>query len=179
MSKIFKRLAEFFVVWGIAGGVALLLFGAMGASSEVFVYQANESPNLSDSLLVIQGDSLYPNSKHYSPDSKLTGQPAKTIRVVVTAYSSCPWETNEDPFTTASGLHVRDGIVAANFLPFGTKIRMPEVYGNRVFEVQDRMHPRKRYHVDIWFPSKQAAINFGVRYTHIEVLDDVQKIVMN
>src|SRR3990167_1248447 len=40
--------------------------------------------------------------------------------VTITAYSSTPEETDSTPFITASGTHVRDGVVAANFLPLGT-----------------------------------------------------------
>lgn len=95
----------------------------------------------------------------------------KTIKVVITAYSSCPLETDDTPLITANGSQVAEGIVANNLLPFGTKIRIPELYGNKVFIVQDRMNSKKGYyHVDIWFPSKEQAINFGAVKTYIEVL---------
>ena len=97
----------------------------------------------------------------------------KTIKVVITAYSSTPEETDDTPFITASGKHVADGIVANNLLPLGTKIRIPELYGDKVFVVEDRMNARKSdYHVDIWFPSKPLAINFGVKSAEIEVLEN-------
>ncbi|GMX58937.1 MAG: hypothetical protein MCSN_5910 [Candidatus Microsyncoccus archaeolyticus] len=95
----------------------------------------------------------------------------KTIKVVITAYSSCPLETDDTPLITANGSQVAEGIVANNLLPFGTKIRIPELYGNKVFVVQDRMNYKKGYyHVDIWFPSREQAINFGAVRTYIEVL---------
>jgi 3D (Asp-Asp-Asp) domain-containing protein len=95
----------------------------------------------------------------------------KTINVVITAYSSCPTETDDTPFITANGSTVTEGIVANNLLPFGTQIRIPELYGNKVFVVQDRMNYKKGYyHVDIWFPSKEQAIQFGAVKTYIEVL---------
>jgi len=65
---------------------------------------------------------------------------------------------------------VRDGIVAANFLPFGTEVRIPELFGDKVFVVKDRMHRRKTNFVDIWMPSKQLAKEFGIHQTDIEVL---------
>ncbi|MBI2036999.1 MAG: hypothetical protein HYT14_01400, partial [Candidatus Liptonbacteria bacterium] len=55
--------------------------------------------------------------------------------VTITAYSSTPEETDSTPFITASGTHVRDGVVAANFLPFGTAVKIPELYGDRLFVV--------------------------------------------
>lgn len=89
----------------------------------------------------------------------------------VTAYSSTPEETWGDPFITASGERVRDGIIAANFLPFGTKVQMPELFGDKIFTVKDRMARRKTNFVDIWMPSKQEAINFGIHQARIIVLD--------
>ena len=100
-------------------------------------------------------------------------KPVKTIKVVVTAYSSTPDQTDDTPFITASGKYVQDGIVANNMLPIGTKIRFPELYGDKVFVVEDRMHRRKSdYHVDIWFPERQLAVNFGVKTTKIEVIQN-------
>ncbi|MDD3170542.1 MAG: hypothetical protein WC410_01065 [Candidatus Paceibacterota bacterium] len=97
---------------------------------------------------------------------------AKRIKVVITAYSSCPYETDSTPFITANGSEVKEGIVANNLLPFGTEIRIPELYGNKVFVVEDRMNAKKGYyHVDIWFPSKEQAVKFGSFRTYIEVLE--------
>src|SRR3989338_6396754 len=42
----------------------------------------------------------------------------ETHEVWVTAYSSSPDETDDTPFITASGGDVRDGVMAAYFLPF-------------------------------------------------------------
>ncbi|MCD6402545.1 3D domain-containing protein, partial [bacterium] len=97
----------------------------------------------------------------------------KKIKVIVTAYSSTPWETDGDPYITASGKWVKEGIVANNLLPFGTKIKIPEVFGDKVFVVEDRMHWTKSpYQVDIWFPSYWDALNFGAKRTYIEILEN-------
>src|SRR3990167_5924685 len=87
---------------------------------------------------------------------------AATTRVWLTAYSSSVDETDDTPFITASGKHVRDGIVATNFLPFGTKIKIPSLYGDKIFVVEDRMHPRKKQQIDIWFPERWQAVDFGI-----------------
>jgi len=98
---------------------------------------------------------------------------AKTIKVVITAYSSTEDQTDDTPFITASNKYVKDGIIANNMLPFGTKIRIPKLYGDKVFTVEDRMNRKKSdYHIDIWMPSKTLAVNFGVKTTDIEVLED-------
>lgn len=90
--------------------------------------------------------------------------------VTVTAYSSSPEETDSTPFTTAMNRDVRDGVVAANFLPFGTKIKIPALFGDKVFVVEDRMHQRKTDFVDVWMSTKEAAQHFGITRTVIEVL---------
>lgn len=94
----------------------------------------------------------------------------RTLIVPTTAYTSDPAETDSTPFITADGSHVRDGIVAANFLPMGTKIRIPDYYGNKVFEVHDRMNARYWQRVDIWMGSKAAAMQWGIRNVKIEIL---------
>ncbi len=94
-----------------------------------------------------------------------------TKRVWLTAYSSSPEETDDTPFITASGKSVRDGVIAANFLPLGTRIRIPDAFGDKIFVVEDRMHPRKKNVVDVWMPSKNQALAFGSKLTEIHVLE--------
>jgi len=81
--------------------------------------------------------------------------------VDITGYSSTPEETDSTPFITASGTHVRPGVAAANWLPLGTKIKIPELFKDQVFTIEDRMHPRLSDRVDIWFPDKESAKLFG------------------
>jgi 3D (Asp-Asp-Asp) domain-containing protein len=90
--------------------------------------------------------------------------------VPMTAYTSRPEETDDSPFITADGSHVRDGIIAANFLPFGTKIRIPSLFGDKIFEVHDRMNKRYPYKADVWMEGYTDAIKFGVKYATIEVV---------
>ncbi|MCG2688749.1 hypothetical protein L6250_03930, partial [Candidatus Parcubacteria bacterium] len=68
--------------------------------------------------------------------------PKKTMQVTVSAYSSTNGQTDDTPYLTAFGTHVRDGIVAANFLPVGTVIRFPDKFGDKLFVVEDRMNER-------------------------------------
>lgn len=97
----------------------------------------------------------------------------KTIKVVLTAYSSTPDQTDDSPFITASNKHVIDGIVANNMLPFGTKIRIPALYGDKIFTIEDRMNRRKSdYHFDIWMSDRSLALNFGVKAAEIEILEN-------
>src|SRR3989338_8607077 len=104
-----------------------------------------------------------------SPENPRT---ASARWVIVTAYSSTPDQTDSTPFITASGAYVRDGIVASNFLRFGTRVRFPELYGNKVFIVEDRMAKKNSHKIDIWFENRWQAINFGVKKTKIEILEN-------
>ena len=96
----------------------------------------------------------------------------KTFTVRATAYSSTVDQTDSSPFITASGTYVRDGIIAANFLPFGTVVRIPDIYGGKLFVVEDRMHERYWYNIDIWFPDRSMAKEFGARKIKIEVVSN-------
>ncbi len=117
-------------------------------------------------FLTLEDNSLLSSSPLPEPKVK------DKVRVVVTAYSSTPEETDADPFITAAGTRVRDGIIANNLLPFGTMVRLPELYGEKIFVVEDRMNPKKGYyHFDIWFPSYWEAKNFGAKNTYVEILE--------
>ena len=99
-------------------------------------------------------------------------EPKETYYMIITAYSSPEDQTDSTPFITASQTHVEDGIVANNLFPFGTKVKIPELYGDKIFVVEDRMHYRKGdYHLDIWFSTTEEATNFGVKKAYIEVIE--------
>ena len=88
---------------------------------------------------------------------------AHTITATITGYSSDPFETDDTPFITASGGYVRDGVVANNCLPFGARVFFPEVFGTKVFVVEDRKHSRYGCEwFDVWFSEKRAAKHFGI-----------------
>lgn len=95
---------------------------------------------------------------------------AKSYVVVASAYSSTIDQTDSTPFITAHGTHVRDGIMATNFLPFGTIVRIPDVFGEKTFVVEDRMHTRFSDRVDIWFPTRAEALEFGLQRVTIEIV---------
>ncbi|MFH0923860.1 MAG: hypothetical protein V1825_03955 [Candidatus Falkowbacteria bacterium] len=92
----------------------------------------------------------------------------------ITAYNSEVGQCDDSPCITANGFDVCDhGIedtIAANFLPFGAKVRIPELYGDKVFIVRDKMNKRYPNRVDIWMIEKQDAKQFGVKFAKIEVL---------
>ncbi|PJA84062.1 MAG: hypothetical protein CO145_02570, partial [Candidatus Nealsonbacteria bacterium CG_4_9_14_3_um_filter_37_13] len=92
-----------------------------------------------------------------------TKTPKKTMYVTVTAYSSTKDQTDGDPYLTGLGTPVRDGIVAANFLPVGTVVRFPDKFGEKIFVVEDRMHEKYGLQVDIWMSNQEKAKKFGIQ----------------
>lgn len=98
--------------------------------------------------------------------------PIRTQKVAMTAYTSSVDECDADPFIAADGTTTYDGMVAANFLPFGTKIRIPELFGDKVFVVHDRMNARYWNRVDVWMKDKKTAFKFGLqRSAKIEIIE--------
>ena len=103
----------------------------------------------------------------------LDAAPRRQFTIPITAYTSDPWQTDDTPCITASGLDVCErgveNVVAANFLPIGTRVRIPELFGDRVFYVEDRMNARYHKRMDIWMQEISQAKAFGVQYATIEV----------
>jgi 3D (Asp-Asp-Asp) domain-containing protein len=93
---------------------------------------------------------------------------------VITAYNSEVGQTDGSPCTTANNFNVcENGIedtIAANSLRFGTKVKIPELFGDKIFVVRDRMNKRFSNRVDVWMIERSDAINFGVKIAKIEVL---------
>jgi len=93
----------------------------------------------------------------------------------MTAYNSEMGQTDSTPCHTANGYNLctnnQENVIAANFLKFGTKVRIPEYFGDRIFTVQDRMNARYYYRADVWFKNRADALKFGVRVLTIEVIE--------
>jgi len=150
----------------VLAGILIPVLGVMPAL-DTHTEDTDEDPsNTEERLVLTQANTLLPLSSPLGPERVM-----KTLRVFVTAYSSTPEQTDDTPFVTASGKQVREGIVATNLLPLGTKIKIPEIYGNKVFVVEDRMNPRNNQHVDIWFPTYWEAKYFGIKRVSIVVLE--------
>ncbi len=106
-------------------------------------------------------------------------EPTRVILAVMTAYSSEVAQTDASPCIPADWKYDlcehyekygEQNTIAANFLPLGTKVRFPDLYGDKVFTVRDRMN--SRYGVgrgDIWMPTKAEAKQFGVKKVTMEI----------
>lgn len=97
-------------------------------------------------------------------------EPRRVIWVLATAYTSSVDETDDTPFITASGTTTHAGTIAANFLYFGTRARIPDYFGDFIFTVEDRMNERYGSgRIDIWMPTKAQAREWGARWVQIEL----------
>ncbi len=97
-------------------------------------------------------------------------KPDKVMRVVITAYNSVPGQTDSSPFIAATGKRVHDSMIAANKLPFGTKVVIRGLFGEKVFIVEDRMNSRYGLgRMDIWMDSVPDARQFGVKRVEVEI----------
>ncbi|MFA7654012.1 MAG: hypothetical protein WCX97_03155 [Candidatus Magasanikbacteria bacterium] len=98
-------------------------------------------------------------------------QPDKVVNSVITAYTSTVDQCDDDPFIAAWGDRVYDGMIAANWLPRGTKIKIPSLFGDKIFTVADRMNARYGYgRLDIWMDAtKSEARKFGVKRVDVEI----------
>jgi 3D (Asp-Asp-Asp) domain-containing protein len=119
-----------------------------------------------------------PNNEIKKPDPVVKSLPPakpKGVRMVLmTAYNSEKAQTDDSPCTTATGFNVckhgKEDTIAANFLKFGTKVKIPALYGDKVFIVRDRMNKRYSNKVDIWMTSRTKALQFGIKYAKIEIV---------
>lgn len=90
------------------------------------------------------------------------------VTTQVTAYTSRIEETDNDPFTTASGGRTHLGTLAANWLPMGTRVLIE----GQVYTVEDRMNSRYNdtRRIDIWMEHPELAQPFGVRYMEVTIV---------
>ena len=114
------------------------------------------------------------------------------IPMKVTAYCPCKkccgkW-ADVYPRRTASGHVIQDGdkfVAADGRFPFGTRMYVPEYcYHNTqgtlerfdyefmgLVKVEDRGGAIKGNHIDVFFPTHQEALNWGVTYLFVTVYD--------
>ena len=150
---------------------------AVLSSVEEILQEDLEADNIAlynETALLAQSTPTY-----HKPQVLASQEPVENFErrwVRLTAYAPLDPEAEEgmcfsgNPMITASGSYVREGIVAANFLSFGTEIKIPSLFGDRVFVVEDRMSSKYTNTVDVLVSSKQEAINFGIKRAYIEIL---------
>jgi 3D (Asp-Asp-Asp) domain-containing protein len=147
----------------------LFLGTIMAVSAILFSGQSAAGIELSDQKIAQEHPYLIPGDDSLLAQNEFSSR-RSVATVTITAYSSTEDQTDDTPFVTAWNTQTRIGVVAANWLPLGTKVRIPELFGNQVFTVEDRMHPRNAHKLDIWFQSREEALKFGVKKARVEIL---------
>jgi len=108
----------------------------------------------------------------------MANSPAGVLDVTATAYSSTPGQTDSTPCITATGYDVCENYalygsantIASNFLPLHSIVKIPELFGDQLFVVRDKMNSRfGGNNIDIWMPTYAEARSFGTRQIVIEV----------
>ncbi len=113
----------------------------------------------------------------------------RTLTVRSTGYNSLSAQTDRTPHVTATGARTRFGIIAVSrdllrTIPYGSRVRLEDMgswsgggrgkydamLSEMVFVVEDTMHPRKSGTIDVWFPARRQAIQWGVRRLKVTVL---------
>jgi len=137
--------------------------GAKEAMASGTIIEAVFEENIEESVII--------NHLPGTNDLKVTFRTEK----IITAYNSEIGQTDDSPCITANGFNVcehgQEDTIAANFLQFGTKVRIPELFGERVFIVRDRMNKRFSNRVDVWMIRDIDARTLGVQVAMIEVLE--------
>lgn len=83
-------------------------------------------------------------------------------RVRATGYCSCARCCGTEDWTTADGSRTAWGTIAApRSFAFGSQFTIPEIGG--VFTVRDRGGAISGNRIDIWFPTHEEALAWGVR----------------
>jgi 3D (Asp-Asp-Asp) domain-containing protein len=94
----------------------------------------------------------------------------------VTSYCACSKCCGKSDGITASGKKAQYGMVACNWLAFGTKVRISNL---GTFTVADRgaksLFGSKNNHIkhiDVYMSSHSQALKFGVKYLTVSILKE-------
>ena len=156
--------------------VLVIVFEFFLFPAPVLASEYSESDNFEDSATLVHNtvdlsfENEFINNLPNSNELTIIRESYHTL----SAYNSEVAQCDSTPCITANGFnlceHGVEDSIAANFLKFGTKVRIPELFGDRIFVVRDRMNSRYIDRVDIWMLEKTDAKQFGIKIAKIEVL---------
>ncbi len=140
--------------------------GSGWSSSEFLLAAETNGPDLPDRVL--------PNRLGVADrgaGSGLPGAVRHTFQARLTAYTNQPPGNGAHGYLTRSGTPVRWGVVAVDpqVIPLGTRL-MIEGFDD-VFLAEDTGGGIRGSHIDIYFPDYYSAVQFGVQYRTIAILD--------
>lgn len=154
--------------------IFVFLFNVLLFPMPTLASQAVEEDNIIAVSIIEEKEEIELRIINHLPENDIWQVKSTSIHAI-TAYNSEIGQTDDSPCITANGFNVcQHGIedtLAANFLEFGTKVRVPELFGDKVFTIRDRMNKRYSNRLDVWMVRKIDAKTFGVQVAKIEVLE--------
>lgn len=125
----------------------------------------------------------------------ISTRPEIHLILKVTAYSSEPSQTDSTPFEAAWGHRVHDGMIAVSrdlealgLTRWLARFELIDRYvwfyptleiDGREFIIKDRLHERKREQLDIWMASTEDALEWGVQYKTVKVINCSNLIIFD
>lgn len=141
--------------------------GVTGWSAGAFLYSGsrNENPHGAAASRGDSGGSSVGGSSSATPRRSTSG-PTYSMRA--TAYNGAEFGSAG---IMANGQRVYWGAVAVdpNVIPLGTRMYISG-FGDKVFVASDTGSAIKGYRIDIWYPSVQAALEFGVQQRTVTII---------
>lgn len=152
----------------VTASLLLLFFGSIAVAQQINSprYRITVSENKKSGWFNAIFDAF--SKLQMSTVGYLTPKAGEKFTVTAVAYSPTVDQNDASPCITASGSVVHKGVVATNFLPIGTRLKI----GNDFYTVEDRMNAK--YNgvkiIDIWHPTTKEALAFGAKKLEIEIL---------
>lgn len=126
-------------------------------------------------LIILQGEggarAILLSLNMAQETKQVMSNPNPVIPVTVSAYSPTEEECDSDPYVTAYQRPVKEGTIAISRdleNEFGWRLGdRIHITGLGEFVVWDRMHPRWKKRVDIFFHDTEKAVSFGIKQTRM------------
>ena len=148
--------------------LGVLVNGIMLSELQKYKAEASQAEELEiPTYLTIQSNSLLfvSNFSLDKTDNHLVQEGTILVRTV-TAYNPVPWETDDTPCISASGMNIcqtSKKVCASNEFPFGTLL----LIDGEIWEVQDRMSRKYNDRVDLFFMTKEELQKWGKRTVEV------------
>jgi len=123
------------------------------------------------SVVMLSEADLEKRQQEWKQEREQVKPAAATVYMTASAYNSLPNQTDGSPYSTAIGSMTRVGVVASNYFPIGTRLRLPDLFGDQEFRVEDRMNQRYSKTLDVWMEDYSEAKQFGRKYVKVEIVE--------